>query len=664
MTIASRVFSTALLCAALGVTLTSCSNAAGLASDNTDVVYKVIVSQSPKGEVKATPSYGIEGTTVNVSVNPQAGYILREDSLQYHLSGQGSTNYSFIDTTKFCFDLPSNNVWISADFIEAPDGDYTVTIGSAQHGSIVASPQYGPPGTAVSLKVKPDSGYALKAGSLNVNGAALSGPPYQFTLGSENVTVDALFEPAGAVGLVESGEKAMSAGEYDSAFGYFEAAYQQDPANAEAVVYSALGEFGAILKDAKVRTILKKFNMNLVPSSIDGWLGSEWLSSYGGETLPTLDAPSGFPSGFINYTIYQRNAGTNPTRALWNILLFWGLIANNPDGFNDLVDDSLASIFSDAFDAAVSRTQTLKYDQRVLLNAQLASKLHLDKIYGTGDIYVGRAELEVVISSLLCLKASLEWLDSYDLATDLDPLKIPISYGDTFNDYLTTLFTNSNSSITDKLDSSVDSSGLAQFLPLRNHFFKDRNNGMIAKSRTDLLTAVKTLKADFQYLNEQNADLTTTARAKLTSNAWIPDCLSKLETALESGGDFYFPSKWPEGASSWAYSQANASYGVNMGNFFVPGYLALDKIFITELGGKAPIFFGVKDGTDGVALDDSSQFGQYTTVGVKVDTDMLRGVFVKGLEQYGSQEWLQSIFPEAWFRSDNAEDLFTLYRKR
>lgn len=648
---------------ALAIPLAGCKNVVAGNTAISDVMFDVKIQASAHGSVTVTPRSGVSGTTIHVSVNPDPGYVLDKGTLAFHVD-KDNDSVSYIDMTKLSFDLASYSVWISSVFVPAPSGDLTVSIGSLQHGSITALPQYGPPGTAITLRVTPDEGY--KAAGVAVDGVAVSGLPYQFSLGSANATVTAVFEPTSAVDFVGCGKNSLTAGDFDTAFGYFESAYREDPANADAVVYSSLGKLAAILNDGKVRTLLKKLDMYIVPGTTDEWLSQDWLSSYGGPMLPTLGAPAGFIGTFINTDYYSRNTA-NPTPAWWGALLFWNIIASYPNGIDDLVDNSLAWIFSDSFDEALARTKSLRYDQRVLLNANLAKELNLGKVYGTGDIYIGRAELELVLSALGCIKAGLEWLDAYELNTYVSPLKIQLSYDDTFNSYLNYLFTNSASAIAEKVGPTSDSSMLSTFLPLRNDFFKDRNNGMMVQSKADLLQAVKTMEADFQYLHQQDTDLTSTARATLTNNAWLPDCMAKLEAAIEAGTDFYFPSAWPTaGTASWDYTQANAACGVNMANFFSPGYLSLEKAIVTVPGGKAPVFFGVQNGTGGVVIGDgeAASFNKYSSIGIKLDMDLIRGVFVKGFDQYEHQEWLQTLVPEAYFTPANAFDLFTLYYKR
>jgi hypothetical protein len=75
---------------------------------------------------------------------------------------------------------------------------WDVTITQAANGSISANPVSAVAGTAIALTVTPDSGYVLKADSLQVNGGAVelsgSGNNYSFAMPNGDAGVEAVFE--------------------------------------------------------------------------------------------------------------------------------------------------------------------------------------------------------------------------------------------------------------------------------------------------------------------------------------------------------------------------------------------------------------------------------------------------------------------------------------
>jgi hypothetical protein len=661
-------FKAAIIPAAFFLFFSGCEHAIDPASGEIDVEYSIMVNGVTNGSIIVYPLSGTQGTEINLLVNPNPGYMLRRDTLQWHLSGSSNTagNFSIIDMTTLRFDLPASSVWISADFIPVTADIKTVSVNVPEHGYIKTIPPYGPPGTEVSVIIRADEGYTLENGSLTVDGTPISGPPYKFILPGNNVTLSAEFIHQTASGLVVNARRAMDAEDYDLAFSYYEAAYQQDHSNAEAVVYSTLGKLLSIANNPRARQVVKKFNFNRVPGTINEWFAGAWLDTYDGEILPKIEAPGGFPEGFINYSIYRDNVNPDGhvSRVLWDILLMWNIIGNNSTGYNDLLDDTLKYVLGDDFEEAAARTAVLRYDQTVALNSALKAKFQLEKWYGAEDTVIGRAELDMVISSLRGLKALAEWAAAYDWEIDISILKVVVSIGDKLNEILDKVFTRS---LKDRLDNEGTYVSLKNILPLRNNFLTMRDSSMTAKSRADFELAVNTLTPAFDYLFSSGSSLTVTARGKLnTDYSWIPDGLAKLKTALNSGGNFYIPDQIPRGDTAWIYDQGSATYGVNFARFFTPGYLTLNNLITTDNSGRAPQFFGYNTGTEAgaVLITEPEQFNNYTRCSIQINTALLNEVFVKGFETYSDRELLSTVVPEWFFASTNGRKFFDYYRLR
>jgi hypothetical protein len=286
----------------------------------------------------------------------------------------------------------------------------------------------------------------------------------------------------------------------------------------------------------------------------------------------------------------------------------------------------------------------------------------LGKLYGTEDTSIGRAELDAVISSLRILKALVELMATYDWEIDISVLKVVISNGDKLNEILNTVFTRS---LKERFENEGTYVSLKNMLPLRNNFLTTRDSGMTAKSLGDFKLAVNTLVPAFNYLFSSNSSLTSTAKGNLNSNyRWIPDCLEKLQTTLNTGGDFYIPGQIPRGETSWIYNSDNAKYGINFARFFTPGCLTLNQLIATESTGKAPLFFGYNTGSEAVLITESEQFNNYTRCSIQVNTGLLKEVFVKGFETYGNKELLSVLVPDWFLASTNGKRFFDYYRLR
>lgn len=662
----------------LGAILAGCSGPTSTPPADVKPFYAVNVRENVLGTLTVVPDAGMAGTHVKVWLNPKPGYVLKTDTLRYFTS---MANSSAISLDTMGFDLPANNVFVEAQFEPAPSGTATVTTTVTGPGRVAAFPLSGGAGTVVTLAVSPDPGYGVVAGSLQVNGTPVAGPPYTFTLGGSNVTVTASFEPKGLAGLLADGQAALTAGDYDAAFQDYEAAYQKDPSNTEAAVYSTLGQLGSILTDTRVRGLLKQVNLSWVSPDLTGWAhgsqvpasdaerakGLYWVTHYYtsmtdtvGTDLPRLNPPNGFPGGFINYTTYQRNVADYLHRDLFDVLLFWNMVASNRGGLNTFLDNSLAYLYGDAFQTAVTRAATIPYGTTVALNPTLRADLQLDKFLGSTKTTIGRAELDLVLGSLWAWKATLEYAAEYDWQTDLSPLMVALDYYDKLNDYFRRLL-DPEAPLKLRLAKAGTNSLLGTILPLRTHFLKDRNNGMLARSKADLQRALDALSPALAlYFTAGPGALP--ADATFNDYKMLGDGAAQLKQALATGGVFSYPTTIK--GASWP-APADAPYAVNLTQLFTPGQLSLDRVLVTEDEGLTPVFFGFADATSsGVALTDASQAAGYPELGFQLNAKALKEVFVKGLEGYGDTVRVDKVFPDLLFAPDNAREFYTLYQAR
>ena len=163
------------------------------------VEYTVAVNASgiSHGTVSSNVSKAVMGATVTLTVAPDPGYALKPGSLKTNnaavqIEGSGST---------YTFTMPAISVVITAEF-EAIT--YTVTVSPPANGAVTSNVNGAAMGDAVTLTVTPDPGYALKAGSLAVNGGTVpvgGSGPYTFTMPAAHVTVTAEFEVLSSGGI-------------------------------------------------------------------------------------------------------------------------------------------------------------------------------------------------------------------------------------------------------------------------------------------------------------------------------------------------------------------------------------------------------------------------------------------------------------------------------
>jgi hypothetical protein len=352
------------------------------------------------------------------------------------------------------------------------------------------------------------------------------------------------------------------------------------------------------------------------------------------EKMPGLS----LPSWFENSGAYKDNltsAGALQA-SQWPLLFFANLVEKNQNGLNSLLDDILSSVFGSAFDDAAGRSKDLSYDQVIELDAELVEAFGLTELFEGDDIYVGKAELDLLFSSLRIFKATLEWVAAYNWDTDVSFLRTDWT---TIEDISTLSPKN---------------------LPLGNNFMKDRNNGMMAKSREDFVKALATAVVVYEHLSSADSELPEAYVDELKNYGWLKDGLSKLGAAIENGGTFYVPEQEPSG-SSYDNSAANALIGINMGKLFTPGQFAIDQLIETESGGKAPQFYAFH-GSDPVAITSKEQFDALDEyVGFRLKLGRIKEVIVKGLDDVIPADETAMDMP--LFPAQFAKELYGLYHK-
>jgi hypothetical protein len=743
--------------------------------DSVSEGYSVTISAFEHGTITVTPKSGKEGDLITLTVNPGSGYRLKEGTLKYNGTVIQNT------TPPITFNMPGENVTVTAEFEELPAGTFSVTIATLQYGTITADPQYGTVGTEIKLMISPDKGYGLKAGTLKYNDSAdhdITGTT--FKLPAANVTITAQFETKTADQLVSSGTDALLDGNFDAAIDYFESAYQKDKTNAEAIVYSSLGQLAAIAKDEKVRDLMRtKLGLTDYPGTIGkllttDWMqdytnedfvewyqdgGGNWLSWYDSDYTPDGSGKAGYyryesydepeyvfvtstpnngklesyyddaienwvywydsnytpdGSGKAGYYYWNYNTGTyifvtaTPNNgklesyyddtignwvywydsnytpdengkagyyytkwgeyhlvsstpkyeydigkppglsvpdwfkdtgtykdtltatnlesvATWQVLLFANLVDKNPNGANELLDGILSSVFGDSFEAVATRVESLAYKDSIALDKDITEALGLEEIFEGGDIYIGRAELDILIASLRVLKASLEWVAAYDWNTDLTFLR---------RDWKT---------LVDDIDSLNPTS-----LPFKNNFMKDRNNGMMDKSKADYIKAIDALVTAYDTIIV-SAHYPQGIKDVLDDYKWVKAGLIEVKNTITNKTVFYL--KEGSGAT-YTNSAANAIFGIDMGKLFTPGYLAINNLVTTEAGG-APQFYG-----DDELITKKDDIKQYDAIGIQVKLSPIKAMIVVGLELPNDDTMIIPVLPP-----DIGESIYSLYHK-
>jgi hypothetical protein len=654
-----------------------------------DSDYTVTIGTLQNGSITANPAKGTEGTEIKLYVNPAEGYKYEQGSLKYDetpIPDGGSQPYTF--------NLPAKNVTVTAAFTALPSGTYSVSIEASANGTITVNPQNGSAGDEITLTFSPAAGYGLKANSLKItynNGNQTVTPSESslisatFTMPAAHVKVSAEFEQKSADDLIQVGIDALAENKFDTAIDAFEAAWQGNKTSPQAIIYSSLGKLAAIAKNQSVRSLMSgHLGIKNYPGTIDGLLNPDWLETYteqqiiywyydeaaqqylgwydedtdywffssygltpksgyygytytGGSYSYAFVSPTprydtsesvlpGFsvPAWFQDTGIYKDSltSGGLKSSATFSLLMFANLVDKNPNGLNALLDGLVSSVFGAAFDDAVTRFSSLTYTQTIEVDEKVLNAFGLSEIFEGDEISIGKAELNLLFSAMRIVKASLEWVAAYNWDTDISFMKF--DWGKIMTEF---------------------GSHRPANLPLRNNFLKDRNNGMMAKSKADYIKAIDDSVAAYEHLIGSSSNYPEAARDTLKEYQWIKDCLGKLKTAINSGADFYINE--PSG-SVYNNTAANALFGVNMGKFFTPGQLAIDKLISFTGTGAAvsPKFFGTDDGETFTLISSKADIANYQLTGFELNLAQVKQVVVTGFNDVPDTQQLALFPPE------------------
>lgn len=143
------------------------------------IVYNITIPSIPHGRVTASSRTAIMGEVITLTVLPDRGYRLKENSL--------SVNGTLVTANQFV--MGASHVVISAEF-EAIQ--YDVTVAPSTNGNLSVDKAKAIIGETVNVTISPDTGYKLKENTLKVNGRVITGN--SFVMDAENTVISAEFE--------------------------------------------------------------------------------------------------------------------------------------------------------------------------------------------------------------------------------------------------------------------------------------------------------------------------------------------------------------------------------------------------------------------------------------------------------------------------------------
>src|SRR5574344_1383064 len=245
-------------------------------------------------------------------------------------------------------------------------------------------------------------------------------------------------------------------------------------------------------------------------------------------------------------------------------VLLANILNNNSSGLNKMLDAVYSAVFSTSFTTIESRIDDIS--GTVTIPADVISALNLTDTLGDGDISVGKPELKLIVSALNLIKGTLEYLQSYNLNTELSFFKF--NWNDeaaceaTMKKYLT-------------YDASID--------PMVNGFMTVRDESKVASSKATFITVVNDLITAYDSIIS-NKSYPTAVSDKLDEYSILRKAAVALKASLTDGTTFYIPDSI-DNLTEWP---TTGTRGINMGNLFTAGEFKITNL-IDKAGGK-PMF--------------------------------------------------------------------------
>ncbi|MDR2632378.1 MAG: hypothetical protein LBC51_01975 [Treponema sp.] len=580
--------------------------------DPKETTYSVITVPDDRGELTASPKSGPSGTEVIVSIKSKDAYYLDE----VFVDGESKNRDNPVKVT-----LIDKDITVKAVFLPLPEDNYKVLLEQPKGGTGTISfsiadadgKEYGTVGKTVTLSNKAAEGYVFK--NYIVDGAATTNST--FPLPARNVTVSGVFEKLADKSLndlLTVGKNALKDGNVSVALNAFESAYAKDSNNPEALVYSSLGKLASIAWSTEVGNLFKdRLGLKYYPNTLDALINPEsWFTYYpdqegtGGSQQPPLNTPE-WLTGKEPYTdsLVTHNGEQVASSASWPLILIANLIDKNSTGLNPALDGLINAVFDNPnFKEAEKRTASLKQKEPVKLDADIAGILGLSDFFGGNDVYVGWAELELLLNALKLVKATLLYVDSYNWTYDIGFVKdLPW-----------------DESILEGEQIDAIAGNLNKVLPLRTGFMSGRGGSYLEDSRNAYVEAINGIISVYDYYISGASKLPTGFKDTLNDYKSYRDEAVKAKNAIDK-------------KESVKLTITGGTFTIDFGKFFTSGQLALDKFIETEGSdtNKSPVFYGFTGNTATkiTSFDDFEK--NYESIGFKISATPLGDIIGEAL---------------------------------
>lgn len=268
------------------------------------------------------------------------------------------------------------------------------------------------------------------------------------------------------------------------------------------------------------------------------------LSDSDSEKFPDFNVPEWLRN---SHRYNESLIKSTQTSATTSLLLLGNLVDCNPTGANGLIDNIL-KIFDGKFENAKKLAASIS-EGNVLVPSKVISALGLEEELGDSSVYVGKAELNVLISSMQILKGTFQWLSSYDLSANIASAK-------------------------DFFGENPDELGFFRKLANTNSL-KVRNAGAMETSKKTFIEAIEILENSYNYLVSSASSYPQAAKDEVARYGNVVLAAAEdLNKCLKNGGIFYIPNENPFETLRWNASSSSNSFGIDMGKLFTAGYFS------------------------------------------------------------------------------------------
>jgi hypothetical protein len=246
-------------------------------------------------------------------------------------------------------------------------------------------------------------------------------------------------------------------------------------------------------------------------------------------------------------------------------VLFANILNNNSSGLNNMLNAVYSAVFGTSFTTVQNRIDEIS--GTVTVSADVIAALNLTDTFGDGSISVGKPELKLVLSFYTLYKGIIEYLQSYNLNTELSFLEFNWNDDTACNTVLKRYLT---------YDSSID--------PMANGFMTVRDSSKLATSKSTFIAFADNLIDAYDSVLS-NKNYPTAVSDKLTEYSILRKAAVALKASLNEGTTFYIPDSI-DGLTEWP---ATGTRGIHMGQLFTAGEFSITNI-VQNNDGK-PRFF-------------------------------------------------------------------------